>query len=421
MGSAVQLAGVCKRFAPGAPQALDHLTLEVAEGEFLFLLGPSGCGKTTALRLIGGYERPDAGVVALGGAVVNDVPAHQRNVGMVFQHYALFPHMTVAQNVAFGLRMRRVPSDERSRAVDWALNLVRLAGMGGRYPRELSGGQQQRVALARAIAFRPALLLLDEPFANLDRHLRDEMRLELKVLQRRLGLTTVFVTHDQEEALAMADRVAVLDRGRLQQAGAPSALYNRPQTGFVARFMGEMNLLDGILGGPTPGEDGLTSAADAAGLPAGGLPAAPGLSPAGATGRASHPASVTGLRLATIAGVRLPVYPPAEAHRGDAVEVCLRAERLCLQPLYRSLEGGRQTAGPSSAAVEAGTSGWPGTVRLVTYLGASTHYVVELDAGPTLRVVAPNADDAPAWQADDRARVVWTGGVAHCLRETASL
>jgi ABC-type proline/glycine betaine transport system ATPase subunit len=218
---AVQLVSVSKRYHPSAPPALDHVTLDVWEGELLFLLGPSGSGKTTALRLIAGYETPDSGSVVLGGMVANALPAHRRNVGMVFQSYALFPHMTVAQNVAFGLRMRGAPRAARDERTSWALDLVRLPGLAWRYPAELSGGQQQRVALARALAFGPTLLLLDEPFANLDRHLREEMRVEFRALQRRLGLTTIFVTHDQEEALGLADRVAVLDQGRLVRAGAP--------------------------------------------------------------------------------------------------------------------------------------------------------------------------------------------------------
>jgi putative spermidine/putrescine transport system ATP-binding protein len=234
--TAVELRGIGKRY--GLTQALDDVSLEIAPGELVFVLGPSGAGKSTLLRIIGGYERPDQGVLSIGGRRVDDVPVHRRDIGMVFQSYALFPHMTVADNVGFGLRMRGVDEPARSERVAWALRLVRLEGLERRFPRQLSGGQQQRVALARAIAFRPALLLLDEPLASLDRRLRDEMRIELRQLQRQLGITTLFVTNDQEESLTMADRVVVIHCGAVQQVAPPARLYNTPANPFVASFIG---------------------------------------------------------------------------------------------------------------------------------------------------------------------------------------
>jgi len=239
----VALRGLDKRY--GATRALDGVSLAVAPGEFFTLLGPSGCGKTTTLRAVAGFVRPDAGDVVIRGARVNDVPPHRRRVGLVFQSYALFPHRTVRQNVAFGLRMQGAPRAEIARLVADALGLVQLPGHGERYPRELSGGEQQRVALARALVTRPAVLLLDEPLGALDKKLRDHMKIELKRLQRDVGVTTIYVTHDQEEALTMSDRVAVMRAGRVEQVGAPREIYETPGTIFVAGFIGNTNLIAG--------------------------------------------------------------------------------------------------------------------------------------------------------------------------------
>jgi spermidine/putrescine ABC transporter ATP-binding subunit len=236
--------GVVRRF--GAVTALAGVDLAVAEGELLTILGPSGSGKTTLLKVVAGFEVPDEGTVLLGQLDVTTAPPRARDVGMVFQNYALFPHLTVAQNVAFPLEMRRVPKPERERRVTEALALVELSDYGHRLPRQLSGGQQQRVALARAVVFNPRLLLLDEPFGALDRKLREAMQLEVRRLQRRLRLTTVFITHDQEEALILSDRIAVMNAGRIEQIGTPGEVYARPETRFVADFVGESNLLDGI-------------------------------------------------------------------------------------------------------------------------------------------------------------------------------
>jgi spermidine/putrescine transport system ATP-binding protein len=240
---ALGLIAIEKRY--GDMRAVAGITLDVPEGEFLTLLGPSGCGKTTTLGLVAGFFPPSAGEVRIKGRVVTDLPPFRRDIGVVFQDYALFPHMSAEQNVAFGLRMRKVVKGEADRRVAEALDLVKLGGLGDRRPHELSGGQRQRVALARALVIRPAILLLDEPLSNLDLKLREEMRVEIAELQRRLKITTVFVTHDQGEALVMSDRVAVMNAGRIEQIGPPAEIYERPTSRFVAEFIGRMNLFPG--------------------------------------------------------------------------------------------------------------------------------------------------------------------------------
>jgi putative spermidine/putrescine transport system ATP-binding protein len=229
----------------GKTRAVDDVSLSIAAGEFFALLGPSGCGKTTTLRMIAGFEVPDAGRIRVGAADITDMPVHKRDMGMIFQSYALFPHRTVAENVAFGLRMRGLDRREIVDRVARALRQVALEGLEDRRPAELSGGQQQRVALARAIVVRPPVLLCDEPLAALDRKLRQSMQLELKQLQQQLGVTLIFVTHDQEEAMTMSDRIAVMSAGRIEQLGTPTEIYSRPRTRFVADFIGEINLFDG--------------------------------------------------------------------------------------------------------------------------------------------------------------------------------
>jgi putative spermidine/putrescine transport system ATP-binding protein len=238
-GVGVQLEGLTRRY--GSVVALDGLDLDIPGGEFIALLGPSGCGKTTALRAIAGFDRPDGGRVLLDGRDITDVPANKRDMGMVFQAYSLFPNLTVAENVAFGLRVRRRAKAERSGRAGELLELVGLADRGGRYPHQLSGGQQQRVALARALAVAPQVLLLDEPLSALDAQVRVQLREEIRRIQLELGITTVFVTHDQAEALSVADRVGVMRAGRLEQIASPDELYERPATAFVAEFVGTMN------------------------------------------------------------------------------------------------------------------------------------------------------------------------------------
>jgi len=235
---------VCKTY-DGQTNVVDHLNLDIAEGEFLSLLGPSGSGKTTTLLMLAGFERPTAGHIRLRGQSIDDLPPYRRNFGMVFQNYALFPHMTVAENLAFPLSVRKLARPDIDERVQRALEMVRLPALGQRLPAQLSGGQQQRVAMARALVFEPQMILMDEPLGALDRQLRDEMQLELRRLHDRLGITTVYVTHDQAEALTMSDRIAVFHQGRIQQIAAPQMLYESPANLFVASFVGENNRFTG--------------------------------------------------------------------------------------------------------------------------------------------------------------------------------
>ena len=261
----VDITSVAKTY--GQVPVLADITTHFAEGSFTSLLGPSGSGKTTLLRIVAGFITPDSGKVAIGGADVTETPVYARNIGMVFQSYALFPHMTVAQNVAFGLARRGIRGAEAKKLVDRALDMVRLPGFGDRRPKQLSGGQQQRVALARAVVIQPSVLLLDEPLSALDRRLRQEMQVELKRIQRETGLTTIFVTHDQEEALALSDNVAILDRGRIVQIGPPAEVYEQPKTRFAAEFLGDTNFFKGaVSNGALQLSDG-TSLRTAAALP----------------------------------------------------------------------------------------------------------------------------------------------------------
>jgi putative spermidine/putrescine transport system ATP-binding protein/spermidine/putrescine transport system ATP-binding protein len=239
----VDVSAVAKTY--GQTPVLADISTHFAEGSFTSLLGPSGSGKTTLLRIIAGFIRPDRGTVAIGGSNVTHTPVWARNIGMVFQSYALFPHMTVAENVAFGLARRGIRGADAAKQVERTLDMVRLPGYGNRKPKQLSGGQQQRVALARAMVIKPSVLLLDEPLSALDRRLRQEMQVELLRIQRETGLTTIFVTHDQEEALTLSDQVAILDRGKIVQIGAPAEVYERPKTKFAAQFLGDSNFLSG--------------------------------------------------------------------------------------------------------------------------------------------------------------------------------
>src|SRR5436853_7645099 len=261
----LELVSLSKRY--GEHTAVADVTLDVADGEFLVLLGPSGCGKTTTLRMIAGLVEPSGGNARIAGADVTNLPPWRRNTGMVFQSDALFPHMSVAENVAFGLEMRKLAKTDIENRAREALRLVRLEGFAARLPRQLSGGQQQRVALARALAIRPDVLLLDEPLSNLDAKLREEVRVEIRELQRQLGLTTVMVTHDQEEALTMADRLVVMSEGRVRQIGSQQDLYERPSEKFVADFVGRSTFIDGRMDGAGRfiSAGGLTVACDAAG------------------------------------------------------------------------------------------------------------------------------------------------------------
>jgi putative spermidine/putrescine transport system ATP-binding protein len=268
--SAVSLTDIVKRF--GNFTAVHRMSLDISDGSFVTLLGPSGCGKTTTLRMIAGLLDPTEGDISIKGRRINDVPIYKRNLGLVFQNYALFPHKTVAENVAFGLKYRNVPREEARRRVTEALELVQLPHLGERYPKELSGGQQQRVALARAIVIEPDVLLLDEPLSALDANLRENMRVELKNIQARIGVTSVFVTHDQSEALAMSDTIVVMSEGRVEQIGAPEEVYNTPASEFVAQFLGASNILSADALGVEGDELGL----ELPGFPRLAIPCKPG-------------------------------------------------------------------------------------------------------------------------------------------------
>jgi spermidine/putrescine ABC transporter ATP-binding subunit len=248
----LRLTGVSKSF--GSVHAVQDFALDVQRNELVTLLGPSGCGKTTTLRMVAGFEYPTAGRIFIDGEDVTYLPANKREIGLVFQSYSLFPHIKVADNVGYGLRRRGVPREEARQRIAQALEMVDLAALAGRYPSELSGGQQQRVALARALVIRPKILLLDEPLSALDAKLRQRMRFEIRALQQYIGMTTVLVTHDQEEALAMSDRIVVMNAGHTEQIGSPAEIYQAPRTPFVASFVGETNLFHGSITGPAPTE-----------------------------------------------------------------------------------------------------------------------------------------------------------------------
>jgi putative spermidine/putrescine transport system ATP-binding protein len=305
MSAAIEIAGVSKVY-DGGVRAVDAVAMEIRQGEFFSLLGPSGCGKTTTLRMIAGFDTPSIGAIRVDGADITHVPAHKRDMAMVFQNYALFPHRTVAENVAFGLRMRGLEKQAIARKVKAALAMVELSGLEDRYPGQLSGGQQQRVALARAIVIEPRVLLCDEPLGALDKKLRQQMQFELKQLQKSLGLTLVFVTHDQEEALAMSDRIAVMNGGRVEQIGTPVEIYDQPETRFVADFIGDTNIFRGerVTNATVPSlavGNGLTltlpsSAPIGTGVLSVALrPEKIGLSPAGDPGRATAEACARGV------------------------------------------------------------------------------------------------------------------------------
>jgi len=324
--AAVQLKNVNKHF--GEVQAVKGVDLTIDAGSFVTLLGPSGCGKTTILRMIAGLEQPSSGEIWIKGRRVDEIPIHKRNLGLVFQNYALFPHKTIFDNVAFGLRYRKVPKAEIRKRVSEALEMVRLPGVERRFPAQLSGGQQQRIALARAIVIEPDVLLLDEPLSALDANLREEMRVELKRIQRELGITTLFVTHDQAEALALSDKVIVMSNGLKEQEGEPDQVYNRPASRFVAEFLGHANLLKGHI-------------------------------------------EPEGVRLTD--GSLLPL-PDLKGHpAGSEVDLVLRAERILLAE--------RHGEEPGALVV-------PGRIRALDYQGIAARYFVEA-LGTTLQVINP--------------------------------
>ena len=349
----VRLVDVVKRF--GDAVAVDHINLEVRDGEFFSLLGPSGCGKTTTLRMIGGFEQPTSGLIELQGQDVTWLPPYRRNVNTVFQNYALFPHLTIYENVAFGLRRKGVKDDEIKSRVTDMLRLVELPGFETRKPTQISGGQAQRVALARALINRPAVLLLDEPLGALDLKLRKQMQVELKRIQQEVGITFIYVTHDQEEAMTMSDRIAVMNQGRYEQLGDPESLYERPTTRFVAGFLGISNLLPATV----EGSDGTYATA----------------------------------RLADDSRVRAP-----RALVGDdtSVSVGVRPEKIRMHD--------------DKADPPAGHNRLLGVVRDASYLGVSTQYLVEARGG-NLTVYEQNverATKAELWAPGDEVQLTWS-------------
>jgi len=336
-GGDVQLRGLVKEFEDSV--AVAGIDLHIAAGEFFSLLGPSGCGKTTTLRMIAGFERPTAGEILLDGADLARVPPHRRNVHTVFQNYALFPHMNVYDNIAFGLRRRRVPKAELDARVQESIRLVELSGLARRRPNQLSGGQQQRVALARALVLRPAVLLLDEPLGALDARIRKQLRIELKAVQEEVGITFVFVTHDQEEALSMSDRLAVMSNGRVEQIGTPAEVYENPATVFVAEFLGVSNMMDAVIAG--------------------------------------HEAGGCTVRVGDFA---LRARCGDVAARG-AVKIIVRPERVSLTP--HEVGGGENVL--------------PGMVERTIYVGSSVQVIVRLATGATMQAAIANTGAAASW------------------------
>ena len=340
---AVRANAITKRYDHAV--AVDSVSLGVNRGEFLSFLGPSGCGKTTTLRMIAGFVELDAGTITIMGEDMTDRPPHRRNLGMVFQNYALFPHMTAFDNVAFGLKMRKVGSRELKRRVERALDLVQLAEMHHRYPRQLSGGQQQRVALARAIVIEPHVLLLDEPLSNLDAKLRKAMQTELRDLQRRLGITAIYVTHDQEEAMTVSDRIVVMDHGQIMQIGTPTEVYRKPANEFVAGFIGQVNFIRGRL---EIAGDGWTFSSD----------------------------------LGLVIRVPDQAVHAAARSTGIPVELAVRPEAIVIKPC---------------ADEEATPVSQHGVITRTVYTGASTTYQVLLDGGQTLQVVDQDRPGSRRW------------------------
>jgi spermidine/putrescine transport system ATP-binding protein len=337
-GGEVQIVGLCKRF--GDVEAVAGIDLDVPSGEFFSILGPSGCGKTTTLRLVAGFEQPTSGSIYLDGVDVADKPPHKRNVNTVFQSYALFPFLSVADNVAFGLRYQRLTKAESTRRTGAALELVQLLGYEKRRPGQLSGGQQQRVALARALVLNPAVLLLDEPLGALDAKLRRTLQIELKALQETVGITFLYVTHDQEEALTMSDRLAVMESGKVAQVGTPVEVYEQPVDAYVADFLGVSNLMDANAGGPGPGD---------------------------------------GCRI-TLGTFHL----MAEQGSTDCVgpvKVAVRPERIGIEPYDAS--------GPNRV---------PGMVERLVFLGSSTQVIIRLAHGQTVQVLLQNRGGPPPYE-----------------------
>jgi putative spermidine/putrescine transport system ATP-binding protein/spermidine/putrescine transport system ATP-binding protein len=360
--AALRLADLTKLF--GATRAVDRVSMSIEPGDMVALLGPSGCGKTTTLRMIAGLVQPNAGEIFLDGKPITGIPVHRRNIGMLFQNYALFPHMTVAENIAFGLETRRLPRAEVASRVTAALQLVQLAGYDDRMPGQLSGGQQQRVALARALVVEPGLLLLDEPLGALDKSLRQSMQVELRSLQQRLGVTTVMVTHDQDEALTMADRIVIMRDGRIEQIGEPAEVYQRPATRFTASFLGASNFFRGRV---ERSDNGV-------------------------------------LAVATSGGPSITVK--AERSVGSEVTIALRPEAVAVEPLA----SGEREGTPNTT---------PAQVEQVIYHGYMTHLYLRLPNGEPLIAFQQNragADGVPL-APGIRVRASWPEDAAQIVRD----
>ena len=361
---AVELIGVTKRF--GHAVAVDRLDLAIEPGEFIALLGPSGCGKTTTLRMIAGFEHPDEGEIRISGESVRGVPPHRRHVNTVFQNYSLFPHMNVAENVAYGLHQQRTPRAEIRERVAGALDMVQMRSFADRRPAQMSGGQQQRVALARALVNRPSVLLLDEPLGALDRQLREEMQIELKLLQSRLGTTFVFVTHDQHEALSMGDRIAIMRAGRIEQLDTADEVYARPASAFVAGFVGQQNFIEGTLGA-----DGLVHAG--------------------------------------------PVLLRSTRPLADAEPVRPGPVRAAIRPEYVSL-------GPATAEGSSAENSVSGRLAGVAHLGETMQYVVEVPAstGTTSLVSRIPTPAAPSVRPGATVTASWSSDCVHLFTHDAA-
>jgi spermidine/putrescine transport system ATP-binding protein len=362
-GGEVQLVDLVKRF--GDVSAVDGINVEIPGGEFFSLLGPSGCGKTTTLRLVAGFEQPTDGRILLDGVDMAHTPPHKRKVNTVFQSYALFPHLSVHENVAFGLRFKDVSKQDSNRRVAEALALVQLEGFDKRRPSQLSGGQQQRVALARALILNPSVLLLDEPLGALDAKLRKALQVELKALQERIGITFIYVTHDQEEALTMSDRLAVMSRGRIEQVGTPEELYERPTTEFVADFLGVSNLMSGAV--------------------------------EGASANGSCRVRLGNFAITAGAGDTDAIGP---------VKVVIRPERVRLEP-YRDASDG--DAVDSSNRI-------PAMIERAVYLGSVTHLILRLAPGETLQAMVPNEDGARVYEQGTPVRAYLPAEAVRVLR-----
>jgi|tagenome__1003787_1003787.scaffolds.fasta_scaffold20990094_20 putative spermidine/putrescine transport system ATP-binding protein len=346
-GIDLEITGLTKRY--GNATALDGVDLHIAAGEFMTLLGPSGSGKTTTLNIVAGFVEPDAGTVRLGDELLIGVPTYRREIGVVFQHYALFPHMRVAANVGFPLRQRHLPKAEIARKVGEILEIVGLSDLANRYPRELSGGQQQRVALARALVFGPKLLLLDEPLGALDKRLREGLQLEIKRIHRELGVTFVFVTHDQDEALVMSDRIAVFNDGRIEQVAAAHELYQKPSSLFAAQFLGDSNVFEGAVGG-------------------------------------------SGIDVTILAdGLTLKAPVAAGAH-GGRVALVIRPEKMRIDP------HGHAVGSDSNALV--------GTITDVVYMGSRSRLLVATDDGRS--IMADRMVPSTEFAIDDKVVVSWS-------------